>query len=339
MSVKSVVLTCLCLSLFAFADPSGDISALENNQTTSSSIEKAQRLEIDALKSRVSELEKELRYYKKVTPVASKVKRGARVEKKQERERGKRFSLLSEVPQTLPVYYEADPQSVSEVTFHLEQNGFTVLSSDEILKGKTVISFTNDVLKQTSSFLSVLHLLVNQEKEIRVQNPSYFAAAFLEGKYKYGDMNTTLEALDKALDGIYEVKAHYRLADLPEYHFMFGMPRFKDTILVAKGDDLVSKLKENNARQYIAYLLELPNGAVLVGHKLKPGTYTYLQKIKAENNAQIFPYPVMIKDNRAFMLAPKYYLALSLPYLSMTDFLKIASAPEMIAKDIKAVYK
>jgi hypothetical protein len=39
------------------------------------------------------------------------------------------------------------------------------------------------------------------------------------------------------------------------------------------------------------------------------------------------------------MLAPKYYLALSLPRLSMTDFMKIASAPEEIIKDIKQAYK
>jgi hypothetical protein len=47
----------------------------------------------------------------------------------------------------------------------------------------------------------------------------------------------------------------------------------------------------------------------------------------------------MIQDDKAVMLAPKYYLALSLPLLSMTDFMKIASAPDAIVEDIKEAYK
>jgi len=72
---------------------------------------------------------------------------------------------------------------------------------------------------------------------------------------------------------------------------------------------------------------------------LSQKTYNYLKKIKADNNAQIFPYEVMVQNNKAVMLNPKFYLALSLPLLSMTDFLKIASAPDEIEKDIKVVYK
>ncbi|NEW60366.1 hypothetical protein GSY74_03650 [Sulfurovum sp. bin170] len=39
------------------------------------------------------------------------------------------------------------------------------------------------------------------------------------------------------------------------------------------------------------------------------------------------------------VLDPKYYLALSLPLLSMTEFMKIATAPDQIVKDIKRAYK
>ena len=228
--------------------------------------------------------------------------------------------------------------SISEI-WKLETNGFTVLAQDQILEGKTVITFTNEALKKTNSFVSVLHLLVNGETEIRVQNPSYFAAAYLQDKYTYGDFLDTLKSLNRALNGMYEVKDKYKFADLATYHFMIGMPRVGDTIVVAQGDDLVSKVNDVNTSAEISYTLGLPDGSLLVGHKLKKSTYSYLKNVKAENNAQLFPYNVMISKGKAFILAPKYYLALSLPLLSMTDFLQIASAPEVIVEDIKQVYK
>ena len=194
-------------------------------------------------------------------------------------------------------------------------------------------------MKSTNSFIAVLHLLVNEGTELRVQNPSYFAAAYLGENYHYGDLNSTLNALDSALGGMYEVKEKYKLNALAEYHFMFGMPNVKDTVLLAKGDDLEMKVKDKNNSQAVSYTLSLPNGTLLIGHLLSSRTYDYLKVIKAENNIQIFPYEVMIKDGKAVMLSPKYYLALSLPLLSMTDFLKIVSAPEVIINDIKKVYK
>ena len=42
---------------------------------------------------------------------------------------------------------------------------------------------------------------------------------------------------------------------------------------------------------------------------------------------------------KAIMLDPKYYLAVSLPLLTMGEFMKIASAPGEIEKDIKRTYK
>jgi len=342
MKVKSLGLICLCLTLFTFADNNithtpSDLPDI--NVSIQTLKERALLSQIETLKKRVAALEAELKSYQKVKPVSAKVQLRPKVVQRKEHKRGKRFTLSPEVPQSLPVYYEASYQTVEDITFKLKSNGFKVLAQDEILKGKTVLSFTSEALTQTSSFLSVLHLLVNEGKEIRVQNPSYFAAAFLQDHYKYGDLNSTLQALDRILGGMYEVDEHYKLTDLPEYHFMFGMPRVSDTITIAKGDDLLSKVKERNASQYVSYTLALPSGAVLVGHKLKKTTYAYLKNIKAENNAQIFPYEAMIENNRVYILAPKYYLALSLPYLSMTDFLKIASAPEVIAEEIKQAYK
>jgi hypothetical protein len=92
---------------------------------------------------------------------------------------------------------------------------------------------------------------------------------------------------------------------------MLGMSDKNDMITVAQGNDVVSRLKEGNVTQYIAYSLQLPNGATLVGHKFQYKTYEYLKTIKEEHNVQLFPHEVMIRRNKVVMLHPKYYLALS----------------------------
>ena len=334
MKVKSLLLVCLCLVSSVMADTNNTITPTDTVERQTS-----QSKEIVKLKKRVEALEKELATYKKVKPLGTKIVVAKKIEKPKVEKEIKKFSFPNKAPDELSVYYSAAPQSISAVISQLESNGFTVLAKDKILEGKTVISFSSEALKHTNSFLSVLHLLVNENKEVRVQNPSYFAAAFLQDDYTYGDFNATLQALDLALGGMHEVEDKYKFEDLAHYHFMIGMPRVGDTIVLAQGDDLVSKVTDMNASEHIAYILALPDGSLLVGHKLKQSTYDYLKNIKAENNALLFPYNVMISKGEAFMLAPKYYLALSLPLLSMTDFLKIASAPEVIVKDIKQVYK
>ena len=333
MRLKYIILTFIYLSIVSYADT--NTSSLSSDTRA---VSQAKDMEIKRLSKRVEALELELATYKKVQPHASKTLVSKKEIHKKEAFKGKKFILGAQAPKDLSVYYSAVLQSIPELTAKLESNGFTVLATDEILEGKTVISLTNESLKNTNSFLSVLHLLVNDTKEIRVQNPSYFAAAFLQDDYHYGDFNTTLQALQTSLGELYEVKDKYKFADLSEYHFMFGMPKVNDTILVAKGKNLRYKLNDENASNYIAYRLELPDGSILVGHKLQAKTYAYLKNVKAQNNALIFPYKVMIKEEIAFTLAPKYFLALSLPLLSMTDFLKIVSAPDEIIKDLKSAY-
>jgi hypothetical protein len=180
-----------------------------------------------------------------------------------------------------------------------------------------------------------LNVLVN-EKEVRIQNPSYFGAAYLQDTFKYGQFAGTLKSFQKALGDLYTVEDEFKLSKLPHYQFMLGMAHVEDTIQVAQGEDLETKLTEN---KYVAYSLKLPNGSMLVGHNLRSRTNKFLLKIDATHDAQILPYRSMIKDGKAVMLDPKYYLAVSLPLLSMTEFMKIASAPGEIEKDIKRTYK
>ncbi len=299
--------------------------------------------EVAALKAKIKKLEAELARYKKsaalAVPAMVKPAEVNAVELPKKTFKGAKLEIGGEAPKYLSTYYVANPQSVDGLKAKLETNGFTVLATTQILSSKTVITITNDELQKTNTFLATLQVLVNGENEVRVQNPSYFGAAYLQKKYKYGQFSATLEALQAVLGDMHEVDEKYELDDLAGYHFMFGMPFLDDTITVAQGDNLLAKLTGEKAAKYLAYTLKLPNGATIVGHKLRSRTNKLLEKVQAQDNANTFPYEVMIKDGKAVMLDPKYYLALSLPLLSMSDFMKIASAPDEIEKDIKRVYK
>ena len=299
-----------------------------------------QKAEIKALKKKVRQLESKLENYTRVKPVASLsplISKTKTLPKKVSKK--KKFVLSDIPPKKLSAYFTAAYEDVETLSSKLETHGFTLLAKDEILKDKTVLSVTNEALKATNSFLSVIHIVVSKDQEVRIQNPSYFAAAYLQKEYTFGDFNETMKSLESLFGELYESEEKLVLADLANYNFMLTLPRFEDSILVAEGENIVSKLTKEGSDKYVSYLLTLPNGSVLVGHKLSPNTYDYLNKVDSANNALLFPYEVMISEGKALMLAPKYYLALSLPLLSMTDFMKIASAPDAIVEEIKEAYK
>ena len=295
-----------------------------------------------ALKAKIKKLEEELSKYKKnvtvTEPVVVKpVVKTVELPKKSFKT--KKLVLGGKAPKELSTYYAANPQTVEGLKENLKANGFSILATSKIFNDKTVITITNDELQKTNTLVATLHVLVNGEDEVRVQNPSYFGAAYLQKNYKYGQFSATLQSLQAALGDMYETDDKFEFDDLAGYQFMFGMPYLDDTITVAEGDNLIGRIHSEKASKYVAYTLTLPNGTIIVGHKLRRRTNNFLQKIEAQRNTNILPYEVMIKEHKAVTLDPKYYLALSLPLLSMSDFMKIASAPGEIEKDIKRAYK
>ena len=247
---------------------------------------------------------------------------------------------FDKAPEKLTTYYVSALQPLDALKSKLIANGFEILATTEILEGETVITITNSELKATNSYMATLQLLVNGVKnEIRVQNPSYLGAAYLQDDYQYGQFKATLTALEASLGAMSDVDEQQKLSELAGYRFMFGMPYLEDTLEITQGEHLLEKLTAPKAEKYIAYSLKLANGATLVGHKLNKKTNKFLKKIEQEHNAQLLPYEAMIKDGKVTILDPKYYLALSLPLLSMTAFMKIATTPDQITKDIKRAYK
>jgi len=247
---------------------------------------------------------------------------------------------FDKAPKEMSAYYSSKLQPLATVQSKLKKNGFKILVTTKVVGNQNVITITNAELQATNSYLATLNVLVNSSaNEIRVQNPSYFGSAYLQDKYTYGQFKSTLNALEKALGTMKGVKEKSNFKDLADYNFMFGMPHFSDAITVAEGDKIYKKLDNAKVAKNIAYRLSLPNGNILVGHKLGAETNGFLKKIGQQKNAQLLPYQALVFGNQVQILNPKYYLALSLPLLSMGDFMKISSTPDMIEKDIKNVYK
>jgi len=245
---------------------------------------------------------------------------------------------FTQKPSKLSPYYIAKKQSVALVKRNLLHQNFTILASTSILPNCTVITITNEELKKTNSYMATLQVNISPY-DVRVQNPSYLGAAYLTKNYYYGKFTQTIIALEKALGRLESDKQGLDVSELADYRFMYGLPRREDMLSIKKTPELTKLFLKSNAKKTIAYHLELPNGAILVGHKLPKNTNNFLKVIKQERNTQILPYESMINGNEASIMNPKYYLALSLPTLTLHEFMQIASTPDRIYRNIKKSYE
>ncbi len=245
--------------------------------------------------------------------------------------------IVGKVLKNTPAYLVAEADSVANVSDKLKSNGFEILATTQILEGESVLTVTNAALKKTHSFASVLNVLVNTTAhEVRTQNPDYLGRAYLGKVYKEGMFDETIQSLQAALGALYASEEMLKTEDIKGYHFMMGMPYVDDTIMLASGKNLPEKAQKSDK---VSYVLALPNGATLVGHSLSKRTSKFLKKIGVTQNAALLPYTVLIKQDEAMMLDPKFYLALSLPQLSMGEFMKIATIPDAIKKELSKIYK
>jgi len=246
------------------------------------------------------------------------------------------FNFTS-APKKISAHYVAKNQKLEIIQRKLQKNGFQILAVSTILKGQNVITITNQELQNTNSYMATLQINVN-EKEVRVQNPSYLAAAYLDN-YRYGEFKKTVEALESALGTLHNGVQQANFSALENYHFMYGLPSKKDILLIKRDKNIIEKIATAQLKSYIAYTLTLPNGNILVGHKLRAKTNRFLNILSEERNAQVLPYEAMIIGDEVSILNPKYYLSLSFPNLSLEQFMKIASVPDQIYRNIKKAYK
>jgi len=243
----------------------------------------------------------------------------------------------------ISTYLRAPLMSVDEAKKTLEKAGFKIISVTPLDKKKelTTIVFSNDTLEKFavengSEFLASLRLLVNKkDNHISITNPLYLAKAFIQKEYDERVPKALLKQITKHFDSLVNSKDKLKYQLLPNYQFMNGMPKYKDMVEVAMGDDLLENIQ---GKKQVVFQQKLPNGTVLFGMQFRKRTQKFPYRI-GTNNAALLPYPVLIKDGKAYIMDPKYYISVMYPLLKMSEFMTIATVPDAILKETQRVFR
>ena len=245
----------------------------------------------------------------------------------------------------VPAYLRAPIISETQIRSNLETAGFTVLGTYTLDKKSAVKSviFTDQTMtstasKKTRGFAGTLRILIDEKSAlISISNPIYVMRAFMQDEYDSALATQTLERLRTAFPGVENSKDLVKFSRLERYHFMASMPYYEDMEEVASGSNELL-LKKARASKTVVYEQHLDNGSVVLGISLSKRTKKFVKKIGYENGG-LLPYPVLIEDNKAKILAPKYYIAVMYPLLSMSEFMAIATTPGAIEKECEKIFR
>jgi len=247
----------------------------------------------------------------------------------------------------LSTYFDGTYSDIETSKAKLEKAGFTIVGTTKVEKKGLYnsIVFTNNKLKSVANvngrgFLATMKLLVDDKnKKVRITNPDYFARAYMQGDYKEAMLKPVTEALEKVFGPLNGSDDKLDVNSIGKYHFMFGMPYYEDVMELGKGttSELVAKAEKNAKKAYI-FTLKLSDDRYLVAVDLKKRTKKFVKKIGLHNGA-ILPYTILIENGKAVAMNPKYYIALSYPLLSMTEFTTIATVPGAIEKELTKLFK
>ncbi len=246
----------------------------------------------------------------------------------------------------ISTYLKSDILSSAQVEKKLKKAGFKIIGSYNAMQNKDykIITYTSPRLielasKKNRAFAAVQKVMISKIDNILLfTNPQYFLEAFLQDDINKAKSDLVLKKLKNEFT---LTSSDYSLvqSDLKDYHFMFGMPFYEDMLEVASGNDLIKKLKKNAASN-IVFELKVKN-ATLYGISMqnKNGEKNYLSILNEEKSAVFLPYMLMIENNKAMILHPKYYLALSLPKLTMGEFMNIMDTPTHIEDYFISLFK
>lgn len=248
--------------------------------------------------------------------------------------------------QDIPTYYVGEYIDVETATAKLSEVGFEVIAKySPVKKGMTLV-FTNDALKSEAnkpgrSNAAVLRLFIDeQEKMISFTNPIYFGKAFMQDEYNHEVFNAQLEKINSVFKNLKPSVDKLKFDDLSGYNFMIGMPYYNDTDEIGTGTtaELVSKAKSYKKGKLEIFELKLSENNYLIGYELGKRTKKFVKKIGRANGA-ILPWCITIENNKATALNAKYYIAISYPLFTMSQFMGIATVPGAIEKDLSKAFK
>lgn len=246
----------------------------------------------------------------------------------------------------ISAYLTGEYVSTKEAKDKLVKAGFEIVKDYESVKNGTTIIFTNDSLKKEASkkgraHASILRLFIDdKDKKISFTNPLYFGKAFMQDDYNYDVFRAQYNAINKEFKGLIASQDKLSEKDITSFHFMLGMPYYEDCAELGKGSnaDLLAKAKAYKKGKLFLFELKLSDTSTLVGYDLSKRTKKFVKKIGRANGA-VLPYCISIENGKATSLEAKYYLAVSYPLLTMSEFATIATVPGAIKKDLSKPFK
>lgn len=251
-------------------------------------------------------------------------------------------------PENVHAYLVGQMMPSEEVSAKLTTAGFEVIGTYEVSKKKKLqtVIYTNDTLKKMASkegrgFAGIGRILIDgTNNQISVSNPVYFGKAFMQDDADYATLKGIKESLTGAFSDLKPSSDKWEYEDLSDYQFMTMMPYYQDSAVVGEGntEELVKKAESYKKGKSHLFTLKIAEGTYLVGYKLSKRTSKFVEKIGVQN-AGVLPYMILIENDEARMLAAKYYLAVSYPQLTMTQFMTIATVPGAIEKELTKPFK
>jgi len=225
----------------------------------------------------------------------------------------------------------------------LASAGFEVVGTYKSFDKGTTILFTNAAMKamankENRGLAAAGRLLVDEERnQISIANPVYFGKAFMQKEYSHATASAVLASLEKAFGPLKNSTDKWQFAGLAGYHFMVGMPYYEDMTVVGEGStaDLVAKAKKAKGTTAV---LKLSDDRYVAFVEMDRRTNGFVKKIGTQN-AQLLPWAVLIEGGKAKALSAKYFIAISYPLLTMTEFMTIATVPGAVDKDLQKIFK
>ena len=253
-----------------------------------------------------------------------------------------------EAPKEVNAYLIGKTMTSAEVSTKLADAGFEVLGTYLVNKKNKLetVVYTNDALKAMANkpergFVGVGRILIDgKNNQISVSNPVYFGRAFMQDDVDYSVFKKIKETLMSTFEGLAPSSDKWVYEDLADYQFMTMMPYYQDSAVVGEGstDKLLKQAESYKKGKLHLFTLKLAEGKYLVGYELSKRTAKFVEKIGVDK-AGLLPYTILIENDEARILAAKFYLAVSYPQLTMTEFMKIATVPGAIEKDLSKPFK
>lgn len=223
----------------------------------------------------------------------------------------------------------------------LRANGFEIVGEFTPAENGVTILYTNEAMKKAANktgrgFAAVGRILVdNERQQIHIANPIYFAKAYLQDEYNHNTASAVYTSLESAFGPLKNSEDKWEFAGLDSYHFMLGMPYYKDMGVVGTGAT-VALLENVKAAKGI--ILQLDTDRYITFVALDKRTSGFVKKIGTDK-AEVLPWAVLIENGEAKALKAEYHIALSYPLLDLGGFANIMTAPAAVIKSLEKTFK